>query len=109
MGEDEKLEQMHQQKRRMKELEHKREVERMWGEKLKQYREEREKELQWEQGQLKKDDWLEQIIEMEKEKLLQEHLPYIDGFMPKGMIKDENDAKYFGHTQDFHKAQRSNF
>lgn len=29
---DDKLEQMHQQKRRMKELEHKREVEKMWQE-----------------------------------------------------------------------------
>ena len=81
----------------------------MWGEKLKLYRAERDQELAWEQSQLKKDDWLEAIIEQEKEKLLQEHLPYIDGFLPKGMIKNEEDAKYFGHTQDFHKAQRSNF
>jgi len=104
-AQDEKLEQMHQQKRRMKELEHKREVEKMWQERLRLYREEREKELQWEQNQLKKDDWLEEVIRQEKERLLQEHLPYIDGFLPKAMVKDENDMAYFGATKDFAKAK----
>ena len=33
-AEDERLEQMNAQKRRMKELEHKREIERLWQEKL---------------------------------------------------------------------------
>lgn len=57
---------------------------------------------------MKKDDWLEEIIAKEKERLLQENLPYIDGFLPKGMVNDEKDAKYFSHTQDFHKAQAKN-
>lgn len=103
---DEKLEQMHQQKRRMKELEHKREVEKMWIERLRLYREERDKELEWEKNNLKKDDWLEDIVAQEKERLLQENLPYIDGFLPKGMVNNENDAKYFAQTQDFHKAEK---
>lgn len=39
LAEQDKLEQMAQQKRRMKEQEHKREIERMWQEKLRAYKE----------------------------------------------------------------------
>lgn len=45
-AEDERLEQMNAQKRRMRELEHKREVERLWQEKLVIYKAQRELELQ---------------------------------------------------------------
>lgn len=44
-AEDERLEQMAQQKRRMRELEHRREVERLWQDKLVIYREQRAIEL----------------------------------------------------------------
>jgi len=103
-AEDAKLEQMIQSKRRMKELEHKREVEKMWQQRLELYRVEREKELAWEKDMMKKDDWLDEIVKLEKERLLQENLPYIDGFLPKGMVKNEEDCKYFGVTRDFQKA-----
>jgi hypothetical protein len=33
---------------------------------------------------MKKDDWLDEIVKEEKERLLMENLPYIDGFLPKG-------------------------
>ena len=77
----------------------------MWQERLKIYREERETELNKERDALKKDEWLEDIIEKEKQRLLQEHLPYIDGFLPKGIVANENDSKYFANTTDFHNAQ----
>ena len=41
-AEDERLEQMNAQKRRMREQEHKREIERLWQEKLAVYQEQRE-------------------------------------------------------------------
>jgi|TARA_B110000305_G_scaffold238025_1_gene302566 hypothetical protein len=44
-AEDERLEQMNAQKRRMRELEHKREIERLWQEKLAVYRVQREQEF----------------------------------------------------------------
>ena len=50
-AEDERLEQMNAQKRRMRELEHKREIERLWQEKLATYRVQREQE--WEERRLK--------------------------------------------------------
>lgn len=43
-AEQDKTEQMVQQKRRIKEQEHKREVERLWQEKLKAYKEAKERE-----------------------------------------------------------------
>lgn len=41
-AEDDRIDQMNAQKRRMKELEHKREVERLWNDKLQLYRWQRE-------------------------------------------------------------------
>jgi len=43
-AEDERLEQMNAQKRRMREQEHKREIERLWKDKLEVYRVQREQE-----------------------------------------------------------------
>ena len=44
-AEDERLEQMNDQKRRMREQEHKREIERLWGDKLAVYHAQRELEM----------------------------------------------------------------
>lgn len=44
-AEDERLEQMNANKRRLKEQEHKREIEKLWSEKLTIYREQREEEI----------------------------------------------------------------
>lgn len=47
------------------------------------------------------DRWKQDIIEQEKERLLREHLPYIDGFMPKSIIQQPQDTKYFTNTRQF--------
>jgi len=83
---DEKLEQMSQQKKRMKELEFKREVESLWQLKLAAYREQREKEIMEERRKRVEEKMKDEIIQMEKERLIREHLPYIQGFMPKGIL-----------------------
>jgi hypothetical protein len=69
-AEDERLEQMNAQKRRMREQEHKREIERLWQEKLAVYRVQREQE--WEEKRLKQEqEFIQQeIIAREKERLL---------------------------------------
>lgn len=41
------------------------------------------------------------MIEQEKQRILREHLPYIDGFMPKSIIDKEEDAKFFTNTKQF--------
>ena len=43
-AEDERIEQLNAQKRRMKEQEHKREIEKLWSNKLALYREQRDQE-----------------------------------------------------------------
>jgi len=43
-AEDERIEQLNAHKRRMKEQEHKREIEKLWGDKLALYREQRDQE-----------------------------------------------------------------
>ena len=72
-AEDERLEQMNAQKRRMREQEHKREIERLWQEKLSVYRVQREQE--WEEMRLRKEqEEIERsVIAQEKERLLAEH------------------------------------
>lgn len=50
-AEDERLEQMNAQKRRMRELQHKRDIEKLWQEKLAVYRDQREQE--WEERRQK--------------------------------------------------------
>eukprot|EP01016_Furgasonia_blochmanni_P056325 TRINITY_DN9585_c0_g1_i10.p2 TRINITY_DN9585_c0_g1~~TRINITY_DN9585_c0_g1_i10.p2 ORF type:complete len:338 (-),score=112.50 TRINITY_DN9585_c0_g1_i10:168-1181(-) len=86
-AEDDRLEQLNAAKRRMKELEHKREVESLWQEKLALYRAEREKELLERQRVQEEEKKRENIIKEEKERLLREHMMNIDGFLPKGLIE----------------------
>ena len=72
-AEDERLEQMNAQKRRMRELAHKKEIERLWQEKLAIYRTQRD--LEWEERQIKKEreDLERQIIQDQKDALLSQH------------------------------------
>ena len=43
--------------------------------------------------------WREEIIRQEKEKLLRDHLPNIEGFLPKGILQSENDKKNFSKSK----------
>lgn len=82
-AEDERLEQMNAQKRRMKELEHKREIERLWQEKLAVYRAQREIELEEKRREEEEAKRKLLIIEMERERLLREHGQILSQFHPK--------------------------
>lgn len=53
------------------------------------------------------DRWKQTLIQQEKERILREHLPYIDGFMPKSIIQSKDDAKYFTNTQQFNNQTSS--
>ncbi len=82
-AQDERLEQMNAQKRRMKELEHKREIEKLWQEKLAVYRAQREIELEERRLQEEEAKRKMAIIEMEKERLLREHGQVLSQYHPK--------------------------
>jgi hypothetical protein len=64
---------MNQQKRRMRELAHKKEIEILWQEKLAVYREQREQE--WEEKRIKEQDEAiaKSVIARQKEELLKQH------------------------------------
>lgn len=89
-AEDERLEQMNAQKRRMRELEHKREIERLWQEKLSVYRAQREQEWEERRYQEEQEALQRQVIEQEKNRLLQEHASILGQFNPKA-------ASQYGH------------
>ena len=82
-AEDERLEQMNAQKRRMKEQAHKREIERLWEEKLIVYRAQREQE--WEERRLQEmeEQDTRDVIARQKEALLAEHAAVLNQFNPK--------------------------
>ena len=50
-------------------------------------------------------DWKNEIIKAEKERLLREHLPYIDGFIPKGLIISPGDQQLFASTKQFQQTK----
>ena len=72
-AEDERLEQMNAQKRRMREQEHKREIERLWQEKLAIYRAQREMELEERRAKEEDERRKAAIVEMERERVIREH------------------------------------
>jgi hypothetical protein len=90
-----KLELMNEQKRRMKKLEYAREMERLIKErdlyianKKKQEEEETHKLEELEKLRL-------EVVEAERQRLLKEHATQLVGYLPKGVIRDENDLKLF--------------
>ena len=82
-AEDERLEQMNAQKRRMRELEHKREIERLWQEKLAIYRAQREMELEERRAKEEDERRKAAVVEMEKDRLLREHGHILQQYHPK--------------------------
>lgn len=81
--EDERVEQMNAQKRRMKELDFKKEVERLWTEKLNVYREQRAQELKEKEKKDEEERRKEEIVFQEKERLLREHAELLEKYFPK--------------------------
>ena len=67
----------------MKELENKREIERLWQEKLAIYRAQREMELEEKRVQEEEERRKQMIIEMEKERLLKENALLLQQYLPK--------------------------
>mmetsp|Transcript_4166 Transcript_4166/g.3914 ORF Transcript_4166/g.3914 Transcript_4166/m.3914 type:complete len:82 (+) Transcript_4166:1-246(+) len=67
----------------MKEQEHKREVERLWQEKLAMYREQREIEIQEKLAQEEEENRKKDIVKAEMEKLLAEHGDILERYHPK--------------------------
>jgi hypothetical protein len=115
---DDKIELMNAQKRRMKQLEHKRAVEALLDERRQRMNDEKvknrikklfifvllinlilnlkQRELQERIESEKLDAYRRKIIEEERIRLLKEHATKLLGYLPKGVIRDESDLDAMG-------------
>ena len=84
---------MNAQRRRMRELEHKREIERLWQEKLAIYKQQREAELAEQEYKRQEEDRQRSIVEQEKQRLLAEHAAILQQHHPKA------NSQYMGGFQ----------
>ncbi|XP_054627345.1 meiosis-specific nuclear structural protein 1 [Dunckerocampus dactyliophorus] len=99
-AEDDRIEQMNAQRRRMKQLEHKREVQKLIEDRRRQREVDKEmnaKEIAMEQ---EREAFVRQIIEEERQQLLKRHANKLLGHLPKGLLR-EDDLKHF--DEDFRK------
>merc|ERR1712054_400102 len=98
-AEEDKLEQMSAQRRRMKQAEHKREVERLKEERRKAYEEQRMQEAAEREIEERAERFRQEIIERERQRLLEEHLPHLENNIPKGVLQKEEDTVYLRQRQ----------
>jgi len=93
-AEDDRIEQMHEHKRRMKIEEHKREAKRQLEARREAYATQREAERD-EERNLRSDEADRQIIiDAERKKLLREHAIPLRDFLPKGTLADMEDYNF---------------
>ncbi|KAK7497864.1 hypothetical protein BaRGS_00010998 [Batillaria attramentaria] len=95
-AEDDRIEQMNAQKRRMKQQEHKRAVEALLEERRSQYAAEREREAYERAEEQRMEEFRKQIIEEERKRLLREHATRLLGYLPKGVIQGDEDLEMLG-------------
>ncbi|NXS59181.1 MNS1 protein, partial [Brachypteracias leptosomus] len=96
LAEDDHIEQMNAQKRRMKQLEHRRAVEKLIEDHHKQLTADKERELEERQLEERRQENIRAIIEEERQKLLKEHASKLLGYLPRGILKDEDDINMLG-------------
>uniref|UniRef100_A0A8C0JE95 Meiosis-specific nuclear structural protein 1 n=1 Tax=Chelonoidis abingdonii TaxID=106734 RepID=A0A8C0JE95_CHEAB len=101
-AEDDRIEQMNAQKRRMKQLEHRKAVEKLIEERHKQFLADKERELEERQLEDRRQGNIYAIVEEERQKLLKEHATKLLGYLPRGILRDEDDVNMLG--EEFRKA-----
>ncbi|NXW53474.1 MNS1 protein, partial [Eurystomus gularis] len=96
LAEDDRIEQMNAQKRRMKQLEHRRAVEKLIEDRHKQFIADKERELEERQLEERRQENIRAVVEEERQKLLKEHASKLLGYLPRGILKDEDDINMLG-------------
>ncbi|KFP73003.1 PREDICTED: meiosis-specific nuclear structural protein 1, partial [Apaloderma vittatum] len=96
LAEDDRIEQMNAEKRRMKQLEHRRAVEQLIEDRRKQFIADKERELEERQLEERRQEKIRAIVEEERQKLLKEHAAKLLGYLPRGILKDEADVNMLG-------------
>ncbi|KAI8925681.1 tumor suppressor, Mitostatin-domain-containing protein [Entophlyctis helioformis] len=98
-AEDDKLEQLNQQKRRMRQIEHKRAVDALVEERRRLFQEQIDDQQRQLQREMEIEKYRQAVIEQERQRLLREHASKLVGYLPKGVLRDEKDLELF--DQDF--------
>lgn len=95
-AEDDRIEQMNAQKRRLKQQEHKREVEKMIMERRAQHEKTKAEERAAFEAHMNMEEERLKIVEEERQKLIQKHAEKLLGFLPRGVLRDRNDVDRLG-------------
>lgn len=82
-AEDDRIEQMKQQSRRMKQMEHRRAVDALVEERKKIMAEKEKEEMKKEEFEAEIAKYKAAVIEQERQRLLREHASKLAGFLPK--------------------------
>ncbi|KAJ3281715.1 hypothetical protein HK104_011316 [Borealophlyctis nickersoniae] len=94
-AEDERIEQLNAQKRRMKQLEHKRAVDALVEQRRLLLKEEYERMMEVEKREGELEQYRQEVIEQERQRLLREHAANLLGYLPKGVLRDDKDLELF--------------
>lgn len=105
-AEDDRLEQLSAQRRRLRQQEHKREVERLLEERRSNYAAQRALEVQELEEAGRLDAYRREIIEEERQRMLKEHAGKLLGYLPRGVIMGEKDLQLLG--PEFQEEYRRN-
>ncbi|VEL07011.1 unnamed protein product [Protopolystoma xenopodis] len=93
---DDRLEQMSAQRRRQKQLEHQREVQTLIEARRTALAVERASQAERLAEEQQIAEERRRIIEEERQLILQQHAEQLFGYLPKGVIKNENDLEFMG-------------
>ncbi|XP_076818490.1 meiosis-specific nuclear structural protein 1-like [Clavelina lepadiformis] len=108
-AEDDRIEQMNAQKRRMKQLEHKRAVEALLADRRRQFESDKQREIDELRDEEQMQAMRRQIIEEERQRLLKEHATKLLGYLPKGVLTSDRDLALFDESfQDAYRNRASN-
>merc|ERR1719281_1307868 len=88
---DERLEKMNSERRRIRIQNHKKEVERLLQERRKMYEAERNQELEERHQAKMEEDQRQLVIEQERQRLLAVHAHPLKDFLPKGTMERDSD------------------
>ncbi|KAG2486968.1 hypothetical protein HYH03_014341 [Edaphochlamys debaryana] len=105
-AEDERLEQMNAQKRRMRQAEHMREVQRLIDEKRKAFEEAKARDEADDVARRVEDERVKGLVEEERKKLLREAAELKD-FLPRGVLRDQGDVDYIAQVLEEMRLNRA--
>jgi hypothetical protein len=95
-AQDDKLEQLSAQKRRMKGLEHRRSIEALIDDRRARIEHERELEEKAQMQEQDRESIRRAVIEQERQRMLREHAVKLLGYLPKGVITGDADLDLLG-------------